>query len=177
MVPSLASAHTELISSNPTAGQVVKEELNEIVLTYEGEIESLSTIKLIKDGQEIPFASVAPKDNQLKGTISNSLEDGAYTINWNIAGEDGHPLTGEIPFTVQKEVTSDQQAETKEPVTKEPVTKEPVTTKEDSKNQNTEQEKTNNQTTDSSLNPTIITVVVLLVVVIGLYMLFRRKRK
>ncbi len=172
MVPSLASAHTELTSSNPSAGQVVKEDLNEIVLTYEGKIESLSTMKLLKDGQEIAFASAGPKDNQLSGTLSSPLEDGAYTINWSIAGEDGHLLTGEIPFTVQKEVTSDQQAETKEPVTKEP-----VITKEETKNQKPKQEKGNNQTTASSVNPTIITVVVLLVVVIGLLMLFRRKRK
>ena len=54
MIPTIANAHTELTTSNPAAGQVVTEDLTELVLTFAGEIESLSTMKLTKDGQEIP---------------------------------------------------------------------------------------------------------------------------
>lgn len=168
MIPTIASAHTELTSSNPSSGQVVKEDLKEIVLTYEGKIESLSSMKLIKDGQEIPFVNVGPKDKQLIGILSAHLENGSYTIKWNIAGEDGHPITGEIPFTVQKEVKLDQKTETKTPES---------TTKEAPKKESTNQNKTTQQTTDSSSNmKTIIMVVVVLILVIGMFLLFRRKR-
>lgn len=176
MLPTIASAHTELTSSNPGAGQVVKEDLNEIVLTFEGKIESLSTMKLMKDGKEISFVSVEPQDNQLVGTFSQPLENGAYKINWSIAGEDGHPLSGEIPFSVQNEIKLDQQTEDKEKVTKEPKEKEAVT-KEKTKKQNAEPVKTENQTSDSSFNTTIVTLVVLIVIVFGLFMLIRRNRK
>ncbi|MBV7504210.1 copper resistance protein CopC [Bacillus sp. sid0103] len=166
MIPTIASAHTEITSSNPAANQVVKEDLKEIVITYEGKIESLSTMKLVKDGQEKPLVSVTPKANQLVGTLSTPLENGSYTIKWNIAGEDGHTLKGEIPFTVQKEVKLDQKTETKEPVKKE-----------ETKKENAKQVQTNKQAEDSSTNmKTIITVAIVVILVIGLFLLFRRKR-
>ncbi|MEH7306968.1 copper resistance CopC family protein [Neobacillus drentensis] len=166
MIPTIASAHTEITSSNPAANQVVKEDLKEIVITYEGKIESLSTMKLVKDGQEKPLVSVTPKDNQLVGTLSTPLENGSYTIQWNIAGEDGHTLKGEIPFTVQKEVKLDQKTETKVPVKKE-----------ETKKENVKQVQTNKQAADSSTNmKTIITVAIVVILVIGLFLLFRRKR-
>ncbi|WP_223593973.1 copper resistance CopC family protein [Neobacillus bataviensis] len=167
MIPTIVSAHTEITSSNPASGQVVKEDLNEIVITYEGKIESLSTMNLVKDGQEIPLVSVTPKENQLIGTLSSPLENGAYTVQWSIAGEDGHPLKGEIPFTVQKEVKQEQ-TETKTPVT---------TKKEETKKDHTQQEQTNKETTASSINfKTIITVGIVAILVIGLFLLFRKKR-
>ncbi|MDQ6596378.1 copper resistance protein CopC [Bacillus salipaludis] len=108
MIPTIASAHTELTSPTPAANQVVKEDLKTIVLTYEGKIESLSTMDLIKDGQKIFFVSVTPKDNQMIGTLSAPLENGSYTIQWSIAGAHGHPIKGEIPSKVQKEVKAEQ---------------------------------------------------------------------
>src|SRR4051794_680870 len=110
MLPAIASAHTELTNSNPTSGQVVKEDLKEIVLTYEGKIESLSTMKLVKEGEGVPLVSATPKENQLIGTLAAPLENGSYTIKWSIAGEDGHPISGEIPFTVQKVVKEEPKA-------------------------------------------------------------------
>lgn len=168
MLPSIASAHTELTSSNPTNGQVVKEDLKEIVLTYEGKIESLSTMTLVKDDKEIPLVSVTPNENQLIGTLSSPLENGTYSVQWSIAGEDGHPISGEIPFTVQKVVKEQPKAETKQPVTPK---------KEEPKKENSNQEKSKNDSTDSTSNmKNIIISVVVLILVIGVFLLFRRKR-
>jgi len=164
MIPTIASAHTELASSNPASGQVVTEDLKEIVLTYEGKIESLSTMKLVMDGAEIPLLSVEPRDKQLVGTLSAPLENGSYIIQWSIAGEDGHPITGEIPFSVQMAQKEEQKTETKEPAT---------FNKEEPKNENTKQEQTNES---SSNMKTTITVVIVLILVIGMFLLFRRKR-
>ncbi|MCM3117187.1 copper resistance protein CopC [Neobacillus sp. MER 74] len=167
-LPSIASAHTELTTSNPTSGQVVKEDLKEIVLTYEGKIESLSTMTLVKDGKKIPLVSVTPNDNQLIGSLSTPLENGTYSIQWSIAGEDGHPISGEIPFTVQKVVKEEPKAETKQPVTPK---------KEEPKKENSNQEKTKNDSVDSTSNmKNIIISVVVLILIIGVFLLFRRKR-
>ena len=164
IIPTIASAHTELASSNPASGQVVTEDLKEIVLTYEGKIESLSTMKLVMDGAEIPLLSVEPRDKQLVGTLSAPLENGSYIIQWSIAGEDGHPITGEIPFSVQMAQKEEQKTETKEPAT---------FNKEEPKNENKKQEQTNES---SSNMKTTITVVIVLILVIGMFLLFRRKR-
>ncbi|WP_251555076.1 copper resistance CopC family protein [Neobacillus muris] len=170
MIPTIASAHTELISSNPASEQVVNGDLKEIVLTYGGKIESLSTMRLVLDGKEVPLLSVTPEENQLIAVLSKPLENGSYRVLWSIAGEDGHPITGEIPFKVQKEEKEEEQkTETKEPVT---------VKKEDSKSDEKKSvnEKSEKQSTDSSNVKTIITVAIVVIFLIGLFLLFRRKR-
>jgi copper resistance protein C len=169
--PTLASAHTELTSSNPASGQVVTEDVKELVLTYAGEIESLSTMTLLKNGQEVSL-SVEPKGKQMIGTLSGPLETGSYMIQWSIAGKDGHMIKGEIPFSVQMGQTVEQKAETKEPVT---------TENEDSKKEEHNHNIKDNTTkqdneTSSSLIRTIIPVSVVLILGIGLFLLFRRKQ-
>ncbi|MEW9052747.1 MAG: copper resistance protein CopC [Neobacillus sp.] len=125
LIPTLVSAHTELTSSNPESGQVVTEDLQEIVLTFGGKIEPLSKLTLQKEGVEILLAGIEPIDNQMTGTLSEPLENGEYVIIWNIVGEDGHIIEGEIPFSVQKQEVVEQTPETSEPtVNEEPVKEE-----------------------------------------------------
>jgi copper resistance protein C len=160
MIPTMVNAHTELTSSNPATGQVVTEDLTEIVLTFAGEIESLSTMKVMKDGQEIPL-NVELQEKQMTGTLSTPLDNGAYVINWNIAGTDGHLITGEIPFTVQME----QKAETNEPT---------ISEKEEKNETQTKNNHTNEQATNSI--KIIVPIVVVLILVTGLFLLFGRKK-
>lgn len=161
--PSIVSAHTEITSSTPEAGQIVKEETKEVTLTFGGEIESLSTMTLLKDEQEIKFESVHTEGNQLIGLLETSLESGSYIINWNIVGEDGHPLTGEIPFSVQ--LTEEEAQNTME--------EEPI--KQDTTEEEKEVATENNANSDNNLK-SIIPIVAILLLVIGLVTLFRKKR-
>ncbi|WP_237389654.1 copper resistance CopC family protein [Bacillus sp. USDA818B3_A] len=168
-IPTIVSAHTELTVSNPANGAVVKEDLKEIVLTYEGEIESLSTMKLLKEGQEITFTSVTPQENKLIGTLSSPLENGAYTIQWNIAGEDGHPLSGEITFNVEKEAAAVPNTNTEQPETK--------TKEEEPKKETSTETKANNEANQSSSSvKTAVTLAIVVVLLLGAFLLFRRKR-
>lgn len=161
IVPTIANAHTALTSSNPADGQVVTKELTELVLTYAGEIESLSTMKLLKDEQEVPL-NVELQEKQMIGTLSTPLENGSYVIVWSIAGEDGHLITGEIPFTVQLEQMVEQEHlnETKESIT---------TDKEDSKAENQEKSgQTNDQNNKQSSESIKVIISVLVVIVLGI---------
>jgi copper resistance protein C len=108
IVPSIVSAHTSLSSSNPSEGQVVTEKLDQILLNYGTSIEELSTMDLVKDGKKIPLADINVENNQLMGRIPEPLDNGSYTIEWRIAGEDGHPIQGEINFSVQMERTESE---------------------------------------------------------------------
>jgi copper resistance protein C len=168
-VPSNANAHTSLTSSNPADGQVVNENLTELLLVFEGEIESLSTMKLLKDGQEVPL-NLELQEKQMIGTVSTPLDNGSYVIEWNIAGEDGHLITGEIPFTVQ--LDQGEQEQTTE-------TKEPTPDQEETKTDNqAKTENTNAQNNNQSSNPIVIIVAAIAVLIlgVGVYMLFGRKR-
>lgn len=108
----MVSAHTHLTESNPIEGQVVVDELKEITLTFDGNIEKLSSMKIVKNGSEMAALQVQIEAERMVGILPEPLENGAYVIQWNIAGEDGHPITGEINFTVQNEEKSEEQSTT-----------------------------------------------------------------
>ncbi|WP_043931822.1 copper resistance CopC family protein [Bacillus sp. EB01] len=174
MLPTIASAHTQLESSTPESGQVVKENLNQIVLNFGGEVESLSTMTLVKDGQEVPFESIEPQGTQMIGTVADPLATGSYIIQWKIVGEDGHIITGEIPFTVQVEQAVEE-PEKVGPATEESNNDDTDTVKkgeEDTANP----ELANTEKSESNLILIIIPIAVLLLLGIGLFLLFRRKK-
>jgi copper resistance protein C len=171
IIPTIANAHTELTSSNPAAGQVVTEDLTKMVLTFAGEIESLSTMKLIIEGQEIPL-NVELQEKQMIGTIPTPLNNGSYVIDWSIAGEDGHPITGKIPFTIQMEQKPEQEQTTE---TKEQITPDKKDSKaEDLVNNDNTNEHINTQS--SNMIKIIIPIVVVLILGIGIFLLFGRKK-
>ncbi|MFB3162281.1 copper resistance protein CopC [Neobacillus sp. 179-J 1A1 HS] len=109
IVPSVVSAHTSLSSSNPSEGQVVTENLEQISLDFASTIEELSTMELVKNGKKVALEEIKVENKQLIGRVSNPLDNGTYTILWKIIGEDGHPINGEINFSVQ---TDQNQSET-----------------------------------------------------------------
>ncbi|KMY48930.1 copper resistance CopC family protein [Peribacillus loiseleuriae] len=172
-IPTMASAHTHLSSSNPKEGQIVTEELKEITLDYAGTIEKLSTMKLLKDGVEISLSQILVQDKQLIGTLSAPLENGSYIIEWNIVGDDGHPITGKITFTVQiEQINKEKETETVQPKVEE--------NKQENEQQDKVETQTENQTVDQpSTNTvtTIITVLLFAILVLGLVLLFKKKRK
>jgi hypothetical protein len=56
-----------------------------------------------EDGKR--YENGQPVVNGLKVSVDvdASIPTGGYTIAWRVVSEDGHPLTGEIPFTVVDE--------------------------------------------------------------------------
>jgi copper resistance protein C len=183
IVPSFVSAHTSLSSSNPSEGQVVTENLEQIILTFATSIEELSTMDLVKDGNLIPLEGIKVENNQLTGTIAKPLENGSYIIQWTIVGEDGHPIKGEINFAIQM----DQNAIEESPVTPE---ESEANQEDDSQNQiaqNSEEqnkasdtvEKTDDQNNNDS-STMLITIFIILIVIFGIVLLLftgKKRRK
>jgi copper resistance protein C len=94
-------AHSHLEESTPKNGEIVTQSLKDITLTFETALEPTSSFTLI-DGNHtaIPLSTVSITGNQLIANVEDDLTNGAYTIHWKIIGEDGHPLEGDIPFTM-----------------------------------------------------------------------------
>ncbi len=103
-IPVTAQAHTVLSSSNPEEGQNITEPLEEVLLVFETQIEPGSTMSLKTDGQTIPFEKIEASGNTLQGMLAEQdLPNGSYVIEWSIVGADGHPIKGEVPFTMELE--------------------------------------------------------------------------
>ncbi|MDA0635511.1 copper resistance protein CopC [Nonomuraea sp. MCN248] len=95
-----ALAHDALKSSNPAKDATVKS-VDEVKLEFTGKI-------------RMPFVSVrGPGDTQHQSgdpevdgrvvtqRLKGELPDGDYTIAYRVVSSDGHPIEGEVPFTVK----------------------------------------------------------------------------
>lgn len=95
-------AHSHLESSSPQNGEVITQSLKEITLSFETNLENTSTFSMVDaNDAAIPLSKVSIEGNKLLGTLDNALSNGGYKIHWKIIGTDGHPLEGDIPFSVQ----------------------------------------------------------------------------
>jgi copper resistance protein C len=113
-------AHSHLEDSTPKNGEIVTEELTAITLTFETAIEPTSSFTLLNDkNASIPLSTVSISGKQLIANVEDNLINGGYTIHWKIIGEDGHPLEGDIPFTVSlpENAVPPEQTETESPAT------------------------------------------------------------
>lgn len=98
--PSLVKAHTTLVSSNPSEGQVITEPIKQITLEYESTLEKISTLTLLQDRNKVAINDIQVENNKMIANLPEELKNGNYKIEWKIVGEDGHPLSGQISFSV-----------------------------------------------------------------------------
>lgn len=178
ILPNVAFAHTNLTSSNPEEGSIITEPVNEIVLTFNTTVEPLSTIKLMKNGSDVPLEVKAEGDT-LKGSLANELENGTYTADWKIIGGDGHEIDGTVSFEVQQEVEEDPETtdaaegdESQNEAASEKDQKEAVSEEEKSSQQtkSAETEQSNNNST-----MTIVLVAIGVLAVAGIVFLMKKK--
>lgn len=95
-----AFAHTGLESSNPSDGSTITDPIEEITLTFLTKIEQTSSFKIYgANSEEIPVKDIVVVDDLMTGTVEG-MDNGEYTLTWNIIGADGHPIQGDLSFTV-----------------------------------------------------------------------------
>ncbi|MGB3100280.1 MAG: copper resistance CopC family protein [Psychrobacillus psychrotolerans] len=113
-----ALGHSGLSSSIPASGEVVKGELSSITLLFNTTVEKTSTIKVLnEDGVEVPIEEILINQNEMIGKFEKPLEEGEFTVEWKIIGNDGHPIGNtylfrvELPSRTDSEVSSPQSHE------------------------------------------------------------------
>lgn len=100
IIPISAQAHTTLLSSTPAEGENLTEALQEAQLVFGTSIEQGSTMTIEGENGSFAFDSIVIEEDTMIGVFSETLDNGSYRILWNIIGEDGHPIEGEIAFGV-----------------------------------------------------------------------------
>ncbi len=105
--PTLARSemHLRLTASNPAKDTVLTTAPTRLVLTYSQEPQvRLSSITLSGPAGAValsPVAADSADKNKLVARVTGAMSPGAYTIAWRTASSDGHPIRGEIPFTIR----------------------------------------------------------------------------
>ncbi|PFG43607.1 hypothetical protein ATJ88_2313 [Isoptericola jiangsuensis] len=97
-----ASAHDELISSDPSADTVLDAAPDEVSLTFSDELLDLGAVVVVADAAGDDWAAGPPvlDGDQVTVPVTDGMPDAGYEVRWRIVSADGHPISGVVPFVV-----------------------------------------------------------------------------
>jgi len=108
---SAASAHDELISSDPAAGSTMTKSPEKIELNFSGELQQLagaetSVVALsAEDGTKLA-SEVTTKGKNVTVVPEKKLASGTYKLVYRVVSSDGHPIEESFNFTVKLPVAA-----------------------------------------------------------------------
>lgn len=100
-------AHAKLTKTSPADKATVTKAPTSVQLWFNETLDvKLSKIEVTGPDGKVALGVVhAMEPKQLMGPITGKMADGAYTVNWQTAGDDGHVQKGSFTFTL-KQATS-----------------------------------------------------------------------
>src|SRR5258708_17147813 len=110
-VPSIASAHGRLKGSSPGAGAHLPAPPRELRFEF-SEVPELafSLVRLVgPDGEEValgPLGYSIESRRTVTAAIARPLQSGTYVVQWQLAGDDGHPVRGTFDFVIAPDATT-----------------------------------------------------------------------
>lgn len=103
LVPAAAHAHGVLRRSEPAAGARLTEVPRQLRLTFNEPLVPAFTRVTLRaaSGDLVALAPLRIEgDTIVVADVTGALAPGAWTIAWQVAGADGHPVRGEVKFTI-----------------------------------------------------------------------------
>ncbi|WP_433348192.1 copper resistance CopC family protein [Microtetraspora malaysiensis] len=94
-----ALAHTSLRSSDPKENARV-DALTKVTLTFSESVRYPVVLVRGPDGRQHESGTPAVDGSKVTQAVAGSLPAGKYSVAWRVVSSDGHPIEGEIPFTV-----------------------------------------------------------------------------
>ena len=168
IIPFSVQAHTTLLSSTPAEGENVTKTLEEVELVFGTKIEEGSTMTIEGENDSFEFDAIAITNDAMVGDFNETLPNGSYRVLWNIIGEDGHPIEGEIAFGVSIEAQEEVATETTETEKAEEPAESIVVPSEAAAKVQTEK--------DGNLLVTVLLLLAAVLVVFGIYKLLMKKK-
>lgn len=105
LAPGTAFAHGALKSSVPSSGAHLAQVPRELRLNFSEspELTFTSLRLLMVDGSEIPLGAIAYAADSRRAVVApivGAMAAGTYTVMWQMAGDDGHPIRGRFDFVI-----------------------------------------------------------------------------
>ncbi|GIH26817.1 copper resistance protein C [Acrocarpospora phusangensis] len=98
---SAAQAHNILLGSNPSKGSNLTTAPTEVRLTFDQPVRVEFAKLALTDANGVHYVSgpITVEKNDVVAPVKPLTAPGSYTIGYQILSNDGHPVTGQIPFT------------------------------------------------------------------------------
>ncbi|MEV8637508.1 copper resistance CopC family protein [Streptosporangium sp. NPDC051023] len=100
-----ALAHDRLKSSSPAQGAVVSS-IERIELEFSAHVQFPTVVLRKADGTQAAIGKPVAEGPTVTAEVAGPLPAGGYVIAWRVVSSDGHPIEGEIPFTVSGSAAS-----------------------------------------------------------------------
>ncbi|HEU4423615.1 MAG TPA: copper resistance CopC family protein [Pilimelia sp.] len=101
LAPGVAMAHNSLTSSDPKNGATVARPPAAVRLTFLSRLDPATTTVAVTGPDGAPAAAGAPRFAGRTVTVPvRATAAGRYTVAYQVASSDGHPIKGTVRFTV-----------------------------------------------------------------------------
>ncbi|MEU1729764.1 copper resistance CopC family protein [Streptosporangium sp. NPDC020145] len=94
-----ALAHDQLRSSSPAKNAEVSSP-ERIELVFSSRVHFPAVVLRRTDNTQAPLGTPRTEGPKVTADVTQPLAPGGYVIAWRVVSSDGHPIEGEIPFTV-----------------------------------------------------------------------------
>lgn len=107
---SAASAHDQLVSSNPADGDELEQQPEWLELEFSGLIQEIgSEVRVLdEDGSDVSAGELTVEERTLSVALPDNLTAGEYTVQWRVVSEDSHPIDGSFSFTINDDGSAGQ---------------------------------------------------------------------
>ncbi len=98
-----ASAHNVLTGSDPADGASVGKAPSTITLTFDQPVQNFEPVMTVTGPNGNRFETGPPVilGNQVSVTVDGAGPAGGYTASYRVISADGHPVSGEIRYTLE----------------------------------------------------------------------------
>ena len=103
-----ASAHASLIRATPADGATLASAPPQVVLQFDDPIStSFATLVVTgPDGHDVTTGRPSVSGSTLTGDLEGGLPPGTYRTAFRVVSDDGHPVTGQLRFTLRLPATA-----------------------------------------------------------------------
>lgn len=107
-----AAAHDVLLGSDPEDGSVVTEVPEQVVLTFSAPQTDIGAqVEVTAEGETWSDGPAIVDGTTVTQPLRVGMPSGEYTVQWRSVASDGHPVSGELSFTVDLPAESDPEPE------------------------------------------------------------------
>jgi len=116
LVAPSAQAHSELVSSNPSASTTIQELPGQIELEFNEELLNLGTgnsVSIISpSGEDLGMGETSTEGTKIVRLLNTTSETGTFEVKYRVASADGHVLNGSYTFDLTESVVTSENEKT-----------------------------------------------------------------
>lgn len=115
-----ASAHAGLLDSDPADGATLEGAPRQVTLSFNEDIQRPAYVVVRAAGEEVASGEAEVSGPRVTASVPADAAPGEWSVAFRVVSTDGHPVTGELGFTVAEPPAAESTQESTQEPTQEP---------------------------------------------------------